>query len=219
MSFILDALKKSEAERQDQAGGEFSSVPTSAATPRSSVWLWLLGGLLVINLAVLLGILLRHDVRSVDDGRSTAVQTEVPAPAPEQQAPVQPADPAAQSFAERVATAKQSQAATAEAQPADVETAATPEPQVPATAARAVETSTSALPSLDELRLDGTLQLPEMHVDIHVFSDDPAERFVFINMVKHREGSTLAEGPTVRSITAEGAILEYRGRSFLLPRE
>ena len=35
MSFILDALKKSETERQQQAGGEFSNVPSSSV--RSAV--------------------------------------------------------------------------------------------------------------------------------------------------------------------------------------
>ena len=219
MSFILDALKKSESERQDQAGGEFSSVPTSNATPRNNIWLWLLGGLLAVNLAVLLGILLRPDVRAVDDGQAVAAQAEDPAAEADDQAPAQPADSPAPSFAERVATARQSQATAAEPQPARVESAALPEPQVPVTNSSAAEVATTAVPTLDELRLGGSLELPDLHVDIHVFSDDPAERFVFINMVKHREGSVLAEGPTVRRITADGAILEYRGRSFLLPRE
>jgi general secretion pathway protein B len=70
-----------------------------------------------------------------------------------------------------------------------------------------------------ELRANGELELADMHVDIHVFSDVPAERFVFINMDKHREGSTLKEGPTVREITVDGVVLEYRGRKFMLPRE
>lgn len=225
MSFILDALKKSEAERQDQAGGEFSSVPTSSATQRSSVWIWLLGGLLAVNLAVLLGILLRPgaDPLAVDRRDAvvieTSVQGEVPAPAQAQEMPTQPAETAAPSFAERVASARQNQAAEADTRPVAAEPQAQPDPQIPAASPRVAEPATGALPSIDELRLDGSVQLPDLHVDIHVFSDDPAERFVFINMVKHREGSTLEEGPTVRRITADGAILEYRGRSFLLPRE
>jgi hypothetical protein len=35
MSFILDALKKSETERQQQTGAEFSSVPSSSGEPQS----------------------------------------------------------------------------------------------------------------------------------------------------------------------------------------
>jgi len=215
MSFILDALKKSEAERQDQAGGEFSSVPVGSDPERSRLWLWLLGGLLAINLAVLVGILLRPNVQpSPIEPVIGAPGTPPPA---EQQAPV--AEPAA-SFADRVASVRQNQA-----QPAATVSSASAEPATEAQAQAAVSAPSapppapSPVPSIDELRLDGSLELPELHVDIHVYSDDPAERFVFINMVKHREGTTLAEGPVVRKITADGAVLEYRGRSFLLPRE
>ena len=35
MSFILDALKKSETERQEQTGAEFSNVPSSSGDPQS----------------------------------------------------------------------------------------------------------------------------------------------------------------------------------------
>ena len=56
-------------------------------------------------------------------------------------------------------------------------------------------------------------------MDIHVYSDIPEDRFVFINMNKHKEGSRLAEGPLVREITPEGVILNQNGTSFLLPRD
>ena len=72
---------------------------------------------------------------------------------------------------------------------------------------------------MDELRLQGTLQIAEMHLDIHVFSEVPADRFVFINMNKHREGTVTAEGPVVREIRPDGVVLEHQGRVFLLPRE
>ena len=77
----------------------------------------------------------------------------------------------------------------------------------------------AVLPTADELRANGTLQMPDLHLDIHVYSIKPAERFVFINMVRHREKSRLAEGPVVQEITPEGVILDYSGTRFLLPRE
>mgnify|MGYP001826298071 CR=1 FL=1 len=74
MSFILDALRKSETERQEQAGGEFSSVPSSSGESQSPKWLWMLALLLLVNVVVLIGILLRPDA---------APDTETPAaPAP-----------------------------------------------------------------------------------------------------------------------------------------
>ena len=52
MSFILDALKKSETERQQQAGGEFSNVPSSSGDQQSFKWLWILGLLLLGGLGL-----------------------------------------------------------------------------------------------------------------------------------------------------------------------
>jgi general secretion pathway protein B len=74
------------------------------------------------------------------------------------------------------------------------------------------------LPSSMDLAAAGTT-LPEMHLDIHVFSAKPAERFVFVNMRKYTEGQALKEGPTVERITPDGAILNQQGLRFLLPRQ
>ena len=67
----------------------------------------------------------------------------------------------------------------------------------PATPARVVqaepapapqpEFTLSAIPTANELRANGTIQMAELHLDIHVYSEVPADRFVFINMVRHRE--------------------------------
>ena len=76
MSFILDALKKSETERQQQTGAEFSSVPSSSDEPQSMKWLWILAALLAINVVVLLGILLRPDASPPAPALETPPQVE-----------------------------------------------------------------------------------------------------------------------------------------------
>ena len=216
MSFILDALKKSENERQQQSGGEFSSVPTSSAGARPARWIWLIAVLLAINVAVLLGILLRPDVRSTT---TTALDDAALPPVPELEAPVGQALTTTPSFEQQLAQARQQQPAAAPATTtgqAPTETTSAPAAQptpAPATS------NADRIPTIEELRLDGSLQLPELHIDIHVYSEKPDDRFVFINMNKHREQSQLDEGPVVREITAEGVILQYQGRSFLLSRE
>ena len=75
------------------------------------------------------------------------------------------------------------------------------------------------MPTIYELRANGSITLPDLHLDIHVFSEVPEDRFVFINMSKQREKSHLAEGPTVDEITPDGVVLDYRGTTFLLPRD
>jgi general secretion pathway protein B len=215
MSFILDALKKSENERQEQAETEFATVPSSPDAPAAPRWLWILGGLLTINIIVLLGLMLRPDSEPV-----TAAPNTASTPAAETTAL------ATDSFSDQVATARRNQPERSNSQaPASSGVAiAEPTPVVrttssPVSVANLPVSATAILPSLVELRANGTLQLPDLHVDIHVYSDVPAERFVFINMNKYREHSSLDEGPLLKEITSDGVILEYRGIAFMLPRE
>lgn len=207
MSFILDALKKSENERQEQGSAEFSSVPSGSANAGPGRWLWLLAALLVVNFAVLIGILLRPD-KAADPEPAASTFTQEPAVEN---------DSADSSFEQQVAEA-------IEELPAEV-------PTTPATATERSETSvapatqpqaatrTNSIPTIDQLRLDGSLQIEDLHLDIHVYSEVPGDRFVFINMDKHREDSRIDAGPVVREITPDGVILEYQGRRFLLPRQ
>ncbi len=78
---------------------------------------------------------------------------------------------------------------------------------------------TIGLPGIQQLQAGGSLTLPELHVDIHVYSEVASDRFVFINMVKYKEGSRLAEGPLVDAITPDGVVLRHDGSTFLLPRD
>ena len=214
MSFILDALKKSENDRQEHSAAEFASVPSGSARSGPPRWLWVLVALLAFNVVVLLGLLLRDDTRAV-----IADAVDVP---PASALPASRAEQQPQSdFADRIEEARERQPVTvARAEPE-------PEPQaqqqpVQGTEARAVSEpgfTLAAMQTAAELRANGTLQMAELHLDIHVYSETPEDRFVFINMVRHKESSRLAEGPVVREITPEGVILDYLGTEFLLPRE
>ena len=203
MSFILDALKKSENDRQEQAPAEFATVPASPGPPAAPRWLWMLGGLLAINIAIVLGLVLRPEQQSTVE---TTVATDVPA-----------------SFSDQVAAVRQNQPARDVAKPATYAPAVSAPRSKPQAAPVSVDNLTvsraAVLPSLAELRANGTLQLPDLHVDLHVFSDVPSERFVFINMNKYRENSRLDEGPILEEITSDGVVLVYRGTTFLLSRE
>lgn len=209
MSFILDALKKSENERQQQGSTEFSSVPTSSGGASPARWLWLLAALLLVNFAVLIGIFMRPDASS-ENQTDTALQdtSEI------LQSPPTDTPDASASFEDQVADA-------IEQLPAKIPVEQSTKAQQTNTVAPPLRTASAPghVPTIDQLRLDGSVTLDELHVDIHVYSNDPAERFVFINMKKHRENSRIDEGPVVKEITPDGVILEYQGKAFLLPRE
>ena len=209
MSFILDALKKSETERQEQTGAEFSNVPSRSGDTQSLKWLWILAALLGVNVIVLLGIFMRPDT-----------PPRVPATIDAQSTETAPADAIAEpSFEEQIAKAKEVRV------DREKTSAQEPEPEIQtqavasAPSAAAVRSTSQRIRTIDEVRLSGALQITDLHLDIHVYSDVPDERFVFINMVKHSEQSQLDEGPVVNEITPDGVVLVYEGMTFLLPRE
>lgn len=213
MSFILDALKKSESERQRKGAPGIADVPQGSRTSGRSRWMWILGSLLVINLAVLLVIVKRPDSPVVNATPKVDVVRNDSA---------EPAPATTQKFSEIVAEAKRDQ-------PAAIVTRPEPDPQPPVTTeppkqSPPAHTTASARvvdgpPTFSKLRADGALNVPDLHLDIHVFSLTPSDRFVFVNMNRYREGATLDEGPRVVEITPEGVVLEYTGMRFLLPRE
>lgn len=220
MSFILDALKKSENERQLNAPPEFATVPADPDSPGAPRWLWLLGGLLLINLIVVVALLTRDAPAPAATGSADATPGPKPALATTaaEMPPARPAD----TFATRLEEARRNlpehaveTSATADGALTTVE----PDRRDSPPATPTVRNSLALLPSLDELRLNGEVDLPDMHVDIHVWSDNARERFVFINMEKYRERDTMSSGPVVTEITRDGVVLEYRGRRFMLSRD
>lgn len=231
MSFILDALKKSETDRQQQGAAEFAGVPTSHGRTRAPRWLWILGLLLAINLAVLLGLLMRPEARvaGVDVEASLAPSTATTTPAAATTTPPASATAAEPSFVERVAEARRNVPPRQENAPAREEpppaVQARTELSAPANevtvlqAAEPTAAEVAALPTFVEVLTNGTIQLPELRIDIHVYSQARDDRFVFINMSKHREQSRLSEGPVVEEITPDGVVLNYEGTSFFLPRD
>jgi general secretion pathway protein B len=247
MSFILDALKKSENERQRQVGPSLADVQVSQRRNNKPWWAVAVAALLVLNLGVLLVVLMRDG-----DSRSSAPQaapteasanragtasagTQVPLPASASRMPRgnpslgAPTDPSVRSLADE---AGGEPGVAIDADPHLSAAGNVPEGpplvrpiEAPSVAPAAIPAQADAQDAQDEVlptAMDlaaGGKALPELHLDIHVFSAKPAERFVFVNMRKYTEGQALKEGPTLERITSEGAILNQHGLRFLLPRQ
>ncbi len=214
MSFILDALKKSEAERLRQDAPGFSDVPGSPQEKSAVHWIWIIVVLIGINIIVLVVMFMRPDRLQESVASSPAAES----------ASVLPSKPAsAASVPEIVTEANQTQRAAVEVTrdsftPAVIAAGQHTGP-VPAVASYQAPRVTESYATFNDLRMQGLLQLPDMHLDIHVYSSEPKDRFVFVNMSKYKERATLDEGPVVVEITPDGVILEFRGTGFLLPRE
>ncbi|MDX1442211.1 MAG: general secretion pathway protein GspB [Gammaproteobacteria bacterium] len=75
-----------------------------------------------------------------------------------------------------------------------------------------------AAPALAEMPQDFRERLPELVINVHAWTETPAQRFVLINMQRYAEGDRLKEGPRLLAITPDGAVLEFDGERFSLPQ-
>ncbi|MFN2257548.1 MAG: general secretion pathway protein GspB [Desulfuromonadaceae bacterium] len=258
MSYILEALKKSEKKRQ----GEHSSLAHLATEetpeqerrpPGRPLWPLLLGLALVINAGVMLLIFWPSASRTPDDPAPDTGQLYQRDAASHQPAPSAASDETAaqeesvrqepstrvQKTPSTLATARQSDATTTEALPAQADA----HTSVPATdsgeAARSTQDPTSSASSTPEnyiqtlnpdiaantppvhfnnLPLNYRRQLPEMQMSVHVYSESPSGGVVRVNSKMLRPGSSLDGGIRLETITREGAVFSHAGQRFLLPR-
>lgn len=232
MSFILEALRKSEHERQRQAGPAVAEMPIARAPSRVPVALIAIGALLAFNLAVLLYFLLRDDapevVREEPVAASQAAAPDAGArPAPVQQSVQAPPAPVAAMSPPREVRPLTEETAPEPQAPPMRDAPEAPDPTLlPAAPTPGVTYSeppkaavSNAPPRLDTLPAQATAGLPALNLDLHIYASDPSQRAAFINGRRYREGDALPEGVEVRAITPEGAVLQYRGQRFLLPRQ
>lgn len=260
MSFILDALRKSEHERQRQAGPGLAEVAVAPPATRTHAWATAAVALFVVNLAAVGFLLMRKAddrptapaaaVSRSDDHSAAAVTTEPAGPRPSAGAPTPPGTVTQSSAAlpPMLRPVESEPVASASRNPLEEEVSGEPpqpDPRIlpdPASAPAGppavsrmptvggsvvYETLPEAgpmrpvapagLPTADELTANGGI--PELKLELHVYSNRSSDRFVFVNSRKYREGDTLQEGPRVDEITPDGVVLDQRGRRFLLPRE
>lgn len=234
MSLILQALRKSEAERRlGQAPSLLSPMP-ALRTTRKRGWRgagYVLALMLVAALAWWLG--QRGPHREAAAPATTApLAATGPAPPPSARRPV-PASPAlVESTAITLRPAPVSPPRTAAAKPslpsnalpaAKPAAAAVTAPAVvvaepPPSAAAPAPATPPALPSLAQLPAAERQSLPALRITMHVFAEQPAQRFAIIDGHRVAEGALLGEGVVLAEITRAGVILDLHGQRVLLAR-
>ena len=247
MSFILDALKKSERARQKQIGPSLFEVKIAAPRRALPGWAVALGVLLAVNAAVVGWVVVGQS------GRRTASRATTPDAATAAQLGAASRRPASAPVPAHAVTSPggvptESPAALNPPSQGQSAASAPPGPRQPqlqsaspaaagsggfgntpamasnsAGYAPAVEPAGRAhadahLPLYKQLQSAPDDALPRLHLDLHVYDADPSKRFVMINMHKLKQGSALPDGVKVISIRPDGVVLSYEGRRFLLPR-
>lgn len=210
MSYILDALRRADAERQQ---GQVPGLHAAADTPAAPPWTArpaLLGWGAAVGLA-LAGLLVVVWPRT-----PTQPVTVPPTPAlPAVAARVAPALPLVVASAASAAAPAQLPMVVSAAAPAVP--AVMPAPSANRAAAPAAPTASAAslaaapkpLP-LQQLGAEQRRELPRLAVGGSVWSDSAASRFVILDGQVMREGDSVAPGLVLESIQPKAAILRWR---------
>ena len=227
MSLILDALRKSEAERQrGQAPNLYAAIPTSIRRRSTPAWLWptVVVGLLA---ALLLWQLWPSGPRTVSETRpsrlSAAASTSAsPSPSAVQPRSVMTAPPPTSSPAPPPARVADLPApATAkpenELPAAPIAVPLAPSQEQTETIDNASDDDSATLPRLADLPAETRAVLPPLKLSMHVWSQRPEGRFAIVDGQRVGEGSRVGAA-VVQEIRRNGVVLDIDGRAYWLPR-
>ena len=228
MSLILDALKKSELERNRQTGPGLHEVRIAARPQGLPLWGVVLGVVLLANLGLLTWLVARPPQAApvsapvvttlpppvvqpaavaaapLNANANATGLTQIVDPLPAVGASVLP-DPAAATTALPVAGFDPVPPA-----PVNERSTAAPAPRgTPET------TADRSLPSYQDLNAAGA-NLPPLRLSLHVYDREPALRYVLINSTQLHEGESTPDGLRLERVTEAGIIASWHNRRFTL---
>ena len=230
MSYILDALKRAEAERERGAVPGLHAQQVATAAPRTAAIVRSRIALLTVVALVLGGIaaglwLWRAPETEVNVAAVQPVVVRPSVPAPAVQAPAtvpslpsvvpQPL-PAAPPAVVPMAVPAPAAAPT----PSAVAQVASPKP-LPSSLAKASAAPVAApapavVPLLAELAEDIRRQIPALTVTGAVYSENPAQRLLLVNGLVLSQGAQVAPELIVEEIGVRSSVLSFRGARFRL---
>lgn len=221
MSYILEALKKSEQQRQRGTTPTLQAAQMAVVAPQRpmSAYYGLLALLATgITAAITIAWLRPWQPQSMPV-RAEPVALQQAAPAALPVPPDRPGDtahkPASQSLSQSPSRDPARQTVADAVQPykparnAAEPVAAAPVRDQPAGVAQ----DDQAIP-LEELPAHIRQEIPAMEIQLHAYSSVPGERLVSINSIRLREGGALMLGLRLEQITPDGMIFSYKGYRF-----
>jgi general secretion pathway protein B len=219
MSYILDALKKAEAERErGQVPGLNAATPASRPDELSEgqhlpSWVWaLLGALMMLIAALVWSLTGRDDAPTPNQAQeATAARPASPATTP---GPLAAPPPTTHLPEQTQAPAFEPEASLpAVPMPAPARRAR----QIPAPTPAPAEPNTSAdqrVYTISELPEDIRQALPSLQFGGAMYSDQPSSRMLIINSKAFHEGDHVMADLVLREIRLRSAVLVYRGHAY-----
>lgn len=223
MSYILDALRRAEAERERERGAvpgvhaQPALLPETPARLRLQVPAWwgvAAGGLLGATLVTVLWWAGRGAVAPLP----TATPAPVAAVAPTAAVPQLPSPAPLAVVSAPVLLPSPAPPPAASAAVPPVPPVPPAMPVLPALPAQQAAAPIESRPQpWGELSAEQKREWPALSIGGSIYSDNASSRFVMINGQVVREGETAAPGVTVERIRPKSAVLRFKDRRVELP--
>lgn len=214
MSYILDALKKAEAERKLGAvPGIYAPAADAGSDPRSRRMPWLAGALalLLVMLAALAWVrpwIAPQALPRMPEPVRPASAPPLP-PLAAAPAPLVPVTPLVQP-----PPAKPKAAARIAPPPARPPIASAAPPVAPPQAAQDAGRQDNEPLALRELPEQIQREIPALKIGGYIYSSNPAERSLLINNKLLREGDEVAPGLMLEKMLRGSVVLNYKGYRY-----
>jgi general secretion pathway protein B len=260
MSYILNALRKSEQERQakqPETATERILLPRPKQSRKTALWI---AAILLSNFLIIAGFIWMTSHKTVPSVPQAASNPRVEALAPAPPAPTAPKikpsvppvsakDSPSATIAEQAAVnlppknplpskagnlkkiAPARRPETAKVKNEDVHRSAGTEPAAKrlhpaeinpsASEVKKPESAPAAarpIPFLEELPYEVRQSIPKMTVNVFVYSPNPSESFVVINMEKYKTGQLTKDSVELKEIRPESLVVNYHDRIFRIGR-
>jgi len=235
MSYILDALRKSERERSLGAVPDLDTVQQERPVMHASRWPWAVGVLLLFNVAIGIMFFMKEPATVVIAESSEPAEAvpvvpvvpELPAGVEKAPAPVakpQQAQPLVSNdslLPSNVNEAEPPPTSLAKVETLDIQPATNVSAPVESLADMPAEYLIEPEPAATDwtdMPADFRARVSRPDIDVHVYSDEPTRRFVLIDLQKYREGERVDSGLEIDSITQSGVIFSDHGTLFRVKR-
>jgi len=247
MSYILDALKKADRERELAEVSQLQSVyPVMLNTYRQYPWL-LIGIIVTINIILLILLLWikTPPVVPVEESKPIAqsestesihvskINSTVQISSLQQQHSNQQFDDNTASLLKSSELSKQAQTIDNKAIKSTISNSTSPRqnttnhlhsvnsPTLPAAQTsppQLLDSSVENIPFLQKMSPSFQKSVPTLEINVHVYSSNPQQRFVLINGRRYTEGMHIREGGILENIRTNDIIVSYKQQHFRLKR-
>ena len=215
MSYILDALKKSEQERGRGSAPSVQTLHTIGPdSPASRTHYW--PHILLFAVFVNLGALLYFIIADTRIDQPIASPMTLVTMEPKAVAATQALNAAVDTEALVLAPVDEDVIYKQVTMPAVAQSVVQPTPQIIETTAPAAayNPAEARLLQRDELPESVQQHIPIMEFSAHVYSSNPMHRSIVINGRYMEEGDQFASDLTLSEITPKGAIFDFQGKLF-----